>query len=174
MRPPRLRPSLAFALVVSMALGGCTADPATDSLARGDPQPGLTREYDPELNRMLTQLVSAVEVGADGELRIDRMPDRRFLEPDSGLYWQISGEGAEDFRSRSLWDRRLKVSGSKALLKPISYNSDQFPNEPLRIAERTVRLPGSEIEWRFVAAMRRDDTGSSDGAQSAWAWASAT
>jgi len=39
--------------------------------------------------------------------------------------------------------------------EPLYYNSDQFPNEPLRVVERTVRLPGSDVEWRFIVARAR-------------------
>ncbi len=37
------------------------------------------------------------------------LADQRFLEPGSGAYWQISGNGFEPFPSRSLWDRKLRV-----------------------------------------------------------------
>jgi hypothetical protein len=102
-------------------------------------------------------MIASAEIGSGGEIFFNRaIGDRRFLEPNSGRYWQISGEGQEDFRSRSLWDRRLEASGSKAWSEPLYYDSDQFPDEPLRVAERTVRLPGSQVEWQFVAARSRD------------------
>ena len=45
-------------------------------------------------------------------MRFNRPPaDQRFIEPYSGLYFQISGAGADTFPSRSLWDRRLRVDG---------------------------------------------------------------
>ena len=117
----------------------------------------LVREYDQELDYLLTALIAAAEIGPHGEVFLNRpLGDQRFLEPNSGRYWQIGGAGKEDFASRSLSDRRLKVSGRDAWEGPVYYDSGQFANEPLRIAERMVRLPGSDVDWRFIVARSRD------------------
>lgn len=117
----------------------------------------LAREYDQQLNTALNLLIAIAEVGPEGRLFLHSpMGDQRFLEQNGGRYWQISGEGQETFRSRSLWNRTLKVSGRHAWTEPLYYNSDQFSQEPLRVVERTVRLPGSDIEWQFVVAWSRD------------------
>jgi DNA-binding CsgD family transcriptional regulator len=117
----------------------------------------LAREYDTQLNFAVTALMGSAEIDPDGKVWIiDGPRDQRFLEPNSGLYWQIAGDG-QIFRSRSLWDRTLKLSGRTAWLEPLYYNSDQFPNEALRIAERTTRLPGSDVVWQFVVARSRDE-----------------
>jgi signal transduction histidine kinase len=94
-------------------------------------------------------------------VRFNRPPaDQRFVEPYSGLYFQISGAGAETFPSRSLWDRRLRVSDTHADLKPHLYDSDEFSApghaEPLRISERDAVLPGSSVRWRFQVAQSRE------------------
>ncbi|HST36760.1 MAG TPA: HAMP domain-containing sensor histidine kinase, partial [Allosphingosinicella sp.] len=82
--------------------------------------------------------------------------DQRFLEPYSGLYYQISGAGAEPFPSRSLWDRRLRVQPHDDS-DVHYYDSDEFGGaEKLRIIERDVRLPGSNVRWRFQVAQSRD------------------
>ena len=118
----------------------------------------LAREYDEQLNSVLTAMIASAEIGPDGKIFFNRpLGDQRFMEPNSGRYWQISGEGHDDFSSRSLWGRKLRVSGHRAWTEPLYYNSDQFPNEPLRVVERTVRLPGSNVEWQFVVARPRDD-----------------
>src|SRR5690606_16419104 len=57
--------------------------------------------------------------------------------------------------SRSLWDRTLESSGRKAWNEPYYYDSNQFPDEPLRVVERTVTIPGSPVEWQFVVAGAR-------------------
>jgi hypothetical protein len=117
----------------------------------------LVREYDQQLDSVLSQLIATAEVGPDGQVFLDAPAgDQRFLELNSGRYWQISGKDREDLTSRSLGNRKLRVSGLKSPVEPIHYDSDQFPNEPLRVAERIVRLPGSDVEWRFVAARSRD------------------
>ena len=60
-------------------------------------------------------MIASSEIGPDGEVRFNRAPaDQRFVEPYSGLYFQISGSGADTFASRSLWDRRLRVVDSHA------------------------------------------------------------
>ena len=157
MRALRFGPALAFAATV--ALGGCTAYPGRGGLALDPTQTDLlTREFDQQLNHQLTAMVASAEIDPDGKLLFNHAPgDQRFLEPNSGRYWQISGEGQEVFPSRSLWDRRLEASGRKAWTEPLYYNSDQFPDEPLRVVERTIRLPGSDVEWQFVVARARDE-----------------
>ncbi len=98
----------------------------------------VTRNFDDQLNYMLTAMVASVEVGPDGEVFFTRPPgDQRFLEPNSGLYWQISGKGHEDYSSRSLWDRSLKRESQQFLARPRFYDSDQFAGQELRVVERS-------------------------------------
>ena len=106
----------------------------------------IVDSFDSQLVFVLNSMVASSEIGPDG-VRFNRAPaDQRFVEPYSGLYFQISGTGADTFASRSLWDRRLQVSKNHADLKPHLYDSSEFgSDEPLRIAERDVRLPGSNI-----------------------------
>ena len=116
----------------------------------------IVDSFDSQLVFVLNSMVASSEIGPDG-VRFNRAPaDQRFVEPYSGLYFQISGTGADTFASRSLWDRRLQVSKSHADLKPHLYDSGEFgSDEPLRIAERDVRLPGSNIWWRYQVAQSR-------------------
>ena len=59
----------------------------------------VTRSFDEQLEYMLTAMVGAAEIGPDGEVFFNRpLGDQRFLEPNSGLYWQISGKGHEDYQ----------------------------------------------------------------------------
>jgi len=56
-----------------------------------------------------------------------------------------------------LWDRRLRVSNTHNDIKPHLYDSGEFGlDEPLRIAERDVVLPGSNVKWRFQIAQSRE------------------
>ena len=117
----------------------------------------ITRNFDDQLEYVLTALIVSAEIGPEGEVIFNREPaDQRFLEPYSGLYWQVSGKGREDFPSRSLWDRRLTHGGAHADRDVHSYDSAQLPNEKLRILERDVKLPGSPVNWRFKVAQTRD------------------
>ena len=118
----------------------------------------IVDNFDDQLEYVLnTGLVAASEIGPEGEVRFNRPPaDQRFIEPYSGLYFQVSGEGADTFPSRSLWDRRLRVEDQHQDINVHIYNSDEFADEPLRIAERDVILPGSKVRWRFQVAQSRE------------------
>jgi signal transduction histidine kinase len=117
----------------------------------------ITRNFDEQLGYMLTAMIGSAEIGPDGEVFFNRpLGDQRFLEPNSGLYWQIRGKGHEDFPSRSLWDRTLEVRGNHFDSEPHVYDSDQFPGEPLRVMERTIILPGSDTQWWFTVAASRE------------------
>jgi signal transduction histidine kinase len=118
----------------------------------------VTRNFDEQLGYMLTAMVGSAEIGPDGEVFFNRpLGDQRFLEPNSGLYWQISGSGHDDFPSRSLWDRTLKVHTDHFDDAPHAYDSKQFAGEPLRVMERSIILPGSDTRWWFVVAASRQD-----------------
>jgi signal transduction histidine kinase len=117
----------------------------------------IVRNFDDQLTYVLNAMVAASEIGPDGEVRFNRPPaDQRFIEPYSGVYFQVSGESADTFPSRSLWDRRLRVSTDDFNLQPNIYDSNEFAGEPLRIAERDIILPGSEVRWRFQVAQSRE------------------
>lgn len=116
----------------------------------------VTSNFDSGLEYVLTQMIASAEIGPDGEVRLNRpMGDQRFLEPYSGLYWQISGTGYEPFRSRSLWDQALKVSPAHKDSGAHFYNSGEFQDEELRIVERDIFLPTSKTRWRFQVAQAR-------------------
>jgi signal transduction histidine kinase len=117
----------------------------------------IERNFDNQLELVLNSMIAASEIGPDGEVRFNRPPaDQRFIEPYSGVYFQISGAGADTFPSRSLWDRRLRVQSLHDDEKVHTYDSNEFVDEPLRIVERDAILPGSEIRWRFQVAQSRD------------------
>jgi signal transduction histidine kinase len=70
----------------------------------------IARTIADDLNIHLNQLLSAIDVSAAGELQLLRSPsDPRFNEPLSGLYWQLSDDGGQLLRSRSLWDTTLPL-----------------------------------------------------------------
>lgn len=117
----------------------------------------LVRNFDAQLEYVLNAMLAASEIGPDGEVRFNRPPaDQRFIEPYSGVYFQVSGAGADTFPSRSLWDRRLQVNTRHNDTDLHTYDSTEFPGEPLRIVERDVLLPGSDVRWRFQVAQSRE------------------
>jgi signal transduction histidine kinase len=142
---------IAFVWIFVLLLGGGVA---LDQTLTGL----VTRNFDDQLGNMLTAMVASAEIGPDGEVYFSRpLGDQRFLEPNSGLYWQISGKGQDDDPSRSLWDRTLKLRGDHFDKLPHIYNSDQFEGEPLRMVERSVILPGSKTLWQFAVAGSRTE-----------------
>ena len=117
----------------------------------------LVENFDKQLEYVLNAMIAASEIGPDGEVRFNRPPaDQRFLEPYSGVYFQVSGEGADTFPSRSLWDRRLAVNTRHNDVELHTYDSREFQDEPLRVVERDVILPASEVRWRFQVAQSRE------------------
>lgn len=113
----------------------------------------ITRNFDQQLDVVLTAMLSVGEFGPDGELRFNRaLGDQRFYEPYSGLYWQVSTEGEEPFRSRSLWDRALTPALAVDCRMGCRYSSDIFPGEPMRVVQRDARLPGSRTIYHFQVA----------------------
>lgn len=118
----------------------------------------ITRNFDDQLAYVLTSLIVSAEIGPEGEVMNTREPaDQRFLEPGSGLYWQVSSKGQEPYPSRSLWDRRLAFGSDHNDRGIHFYDSDQFGREErLRIVERDVTLPGAPQRWRFQVAENRE------------------
>lgn len=118
----------------------------------------ITRAFDDQLGYVLNAMIASTEIDPEGEVFFNRpLGDQRFLEPNSGLYWQISGKGHNDYASRSLWDRSLKVETDHFDKAPHIYDSEQFAGEPLRIMERTIILPGSPTKWSFAVAASRGE-----------------
>ena len=137
-------------IIILLLAGGFALDRTLTNLVEDN--------FDDQLDYMLTAMIASAEIGPDGEVYFNRpLGDQRFLEPNSGLYWQISGKGHEDFPSRSLWDRSLQTSGAHTDDRIHIYDSDQFENEPLRLAERSVILPGSQTQWWFKVAASRQE-----------------
>ncbi len=115
----------------------------------------ITQNFDDRLAYVLRSLLVSAEI-QQGEVWFSREPaDQAFLEPGSGVYWQVSAPGREAFPSRSLWDRQLAYGTRHNDDAIHTYNSSQFPDEKLRIVERDVKLPGSDVRWRFQVAQSR-------------------
>jgi len=132
-----------------LAGGGIALDRVLDD--------AITNNFDSQLKYVLQAMISSAELDEEGEIRFNRpLGDQRFLEPNSGLYWQVSAPGHEPFPSQSLWDRRLQVQIGHRDERYHKYNSDEFgTDEGLRVMERDARLPGSNVTWRFQVAQDR-------------------
>ena len=133
---------------ILLLVGGVALDRTLTSL--------VTRQFDDQLDYSLNAMLGSAEIDPFGDVRFNRpLGDQRFLEPNSGYYWQISGQGHEDWASNSLWDRRLEPDFDKVYREPHYENSYQFEDEPLRVVERTISIPGSDTQWHFIVAAAR-------------------
>lgn len=117
----------------------------------------VERNFDDQLEYVLTAMIASAEIAPGGEVRLNRaLGDQRFLEPNSGLYFQISGKGQEDLPSWSLWDDpfpvRADVPGASARFRDAIKSRD----EPVRIVERAIVLPDSDTRWIFMVAQSTD------------------
>ncbi|WP_370034681.1 sensor histidine kinase [Qipengyuania mesophila] len=155
---PRARRSLARRMMAIAALwigvlllgGGFALDRTLVRLVENN--------FDEQLEYVQTALITSAEIDNFGDVQLYRsLGDQRFLEPNSGVYWQISGKGHDPFPSRSLWDRSLTIEGDHIDNAPHFYDSYQFEGEPLRIVERTVILPDSDTRWTFAVASARGE-----------------
>ncbi|MGN6376827.1 MAG: ATP-binding protein [Sphingomonas sp.] len=159
-RPPRVKTTgslsrrmilVAAAWIMVLLAGGGFA---LDRVLTG----ALTTYFDDSLKTVLRALILSAEIDDNGEVMFNRTAaDQRFLEPYSGLYWQVSGQGHEPFPSRSLWDRDLKFGDDQVHTQPYAFDSNQFPTERLRIVEQDLKLPGSNTRWRFQVAESREE-----------------
>ena len=136
-------------IAVLLGVGGFTLDRVLTS--------AVTRNFDASLDYVLTALIASSELGPDGEILLSRAPaDQAFLEPYSGVYFQVSAPGQDPLPSRSLWDRQLRVDRTVVHSDTTYRDSREFDPEILRIAERDIRLPGSNMMWRFQVAQNRE------------------
>ncbi len=143
-------------IVILLSVGGYALDRVLTN--------AIERNFDAQLDYVLTALIASAEIGSEGEPYLNRPPaDQRFLEPYSGVYFQISavrepGAAANpdlDFPSRSLWDRRLRVGVGHNDFDVHVYDSTEFEGETLRVVERDAHIPGSPLRWRFQVAQSR-------------------
>lgn len=135
-------------ILVLLTGGGYALDRVLTSAISGN--------FDNQLEFLLNTMLASAEIDSEGELVFNRqLADQRFLEPNSGLYWQISGGDFAPFPSRSLWDRRLATNQKHNDQNVHIYNSTQFPDETLRVAEIDATVPGSPVRWRFQIAQSK-------------------
>ena len=107
----------------------------------------ITRNFDAQLEYVLTAMIAAAEIGPDGEVRFNRpLGDQRFLEPYSGLYWQVSAPGQEPFPlAIAMGPRAARPAPTIAISKLHVYDSTQFHDETAaraRARRRAARIAG--------------------------------
>ncbi|WP_445500713.1 sensor histidine kinase [Microvirga sp. G4-2] len=106
----------------------------------------VERRMAAELGSQLNQLVGSLARTADGALDIGVPPaEPRFLQPLSGLYWQVTEEGAGTvLRSRSLWDATLPLPSDVPAAGEIHQHAIPGPGGASLLAvERRIALPAN-------------------------------
>jgi signal transduction histidine kinase len=112
-----------------------------------------------ELQIYLGQIVSGIDRTEDGTLQVVGEPaEPRFLEPLSGLYWQVAVEpDGPVLRSRSLWDETLALPADRLLDVEVHEHVIPGPNKSsLLVVEREVQLPERLGDGRIRAAVALD------------------
>ncbi|HUO55027.1 MAG TPA: ATP-binding protein [Rhodoblastus sp.] len=149
LRSLRLRLALAGALAVCLALAAAGA--------------GLTllferhvyRTLADDLDADLRHLIGGLEPDSAGRIVVARPPQNpRFVEPLSGLYWQVDVNGGLQ-RSRSLWDATLAPPPDRLSEGQTHYHQAQGPGGKLLLmAERRIliRTPQGLIAARALVA----------------------
>jgi signal transduction histidine kinase len=102
----------------------------------------VTRSLGDDLNIYVNQLITGIDVNAQGQLVVTRPPaDPRFSEPLSGLYWQITDGGGQMLRSRSLWDTALALEPDQTTPGQVHLHERDGPaHSRVLVAERVISL----------------------------------
>jgi signal transduction histidine kinase len=115
----------------------------------------VTRTVAADLDVYLNQLLSGIDINADGRIVITRPPaDPRFAEPLSGLYWQISDDRGPLTRSRSLWDTTLSLPTAVGAAE-IHYDEIAGPNSSrvlVAVRQVTLTIGGKPVPVRVAVA----------------------
>lgn len=112
-----------------------------------------------ETHNQLMQLISGLDVDADGAIQTRAMADPRFRQPASGLYWQIDTKDGDVLRSRSLWDGSLSTGEGdwQSIDEP-----QPFPGpfgEPVLVHSRLIMLgePPNRKQLRVMIAVNESE-----------------
>ncbi|NVN88475.1 MAG: HAMP domain-containing histidine kinase [Rhodopseudomonas sp.] len=118
----------------------------------------VTRTVVDDLEVHLKQLLGGIDVGPDGRLVVARPPaDPRFVDPLSGLYWQVGDDRDQLLRSRSLWDTTLSLPIDKVAPGDVHHHEALGPaGARLMIAERQVTLAIGDRSVPIRAAVAVD------------------
>lgn len=136
--------SLAW-LVIALTLGGYLISNAFRS--------HVEEELDSRLGQTLDVMVGMSDFDGQGNIVFSRdLSDQRFDEPYSGWYWQVSAEGEEPYRSRSLWDQALDLNLGGPAFTGATFEAEGPGGRRIRVMVRDIILPGSERVFRYAVA----------------------
>jgi signal transduction histidine kinase len=137
----RRRPSLTLRLIAAALVWMFVLLSAGGVVLASAFRDSATQEFGERLDALLRVMIAATEIGEDGGISVKPLGDPRFDQVFSGWYWQVAGPGGQLARSRSLWDATLPVHDDAAEIRKHRVTGPR--GEPLLVAERDLRLPGS-------------------------------
>jgi signal transduction histidine kinase len=118
----------------------------------------VERTFDARLDSLLESLVAVTEVAEDGALALGReVGEPRFGQAFSGWYWQIADGDRVLLRSRSLWDEDLTLGVPPESGDAVHRDATGPDDRRLRLAERSIALPGSHRPLVFAVAGDREE-----------------
>lgn len=115
----------------------------------------LERSALEDLEIHVRQIVSGLDLDAQGQLVVSRTPsDPRFLEPLSGLYWQVDDDRGRQHRSRSLWDTSLpRDTGRRSEGSTHHFVASVPAGTQVLVSERHVRLDFADAPHKTRVAV---------------------
>ena len=157
------RDSLAFRLIAGAALWSAIALVAGGLILSALFRNSVESSFDGRLNVLLHSLIATTEINDRGEIERGRgLSETRFDLAYSGWYWQIWPVAQRPaLRSRSLFDQSLDLSPAERVdrnevgLKVFDTVGPE--DQPLRVVERRVTLPGYDVPVSFAVAADRSE-----------------
>lgn len=150
---PRLPNSLTFRLVLTAALGVLLASAIGVLLLSIVFRAYVEKGFDARLALFLDALTAEVWIDQSGAVRLaDPLPEPRFNQPYSGWYWQVTPTFGQGLKSRSLWDQVLTPKPGFTGDTDHRYYTQGPEKERLRVVERDITLPDSNLAYRISVA----------------------
>lgn len=109
-----------------------------------------------ELEQHLEQLASNLTLNDATEIEVAAMPDRRFAQPFSGLYWQVSVDQTQTLLSRSLWGKELAIPAVVIPGDRFRIDARSPTGSPILISGWTIILGEGAAEKQVVLAVAID------------------
>jgi signal transduction histidine kinase len=118
----------------------------------------VVRSLAADLDVHLKQLLASIDADTQGNLVLTQPPaDPRFMDPLSGLYWQISDVRGQLLRSRSLWDATLALPRDEPAPGEVHQHEVQGPaGARMLVAERAISLTADDRRIAVRVAVATD------------------
>ncbi|MFQ5623087.1 MAG: sensor histidine kinase [Paracoccaceae bacterium] len=150
------RSSLSVRLLIAASLSTAIAIAATGAAIAFLFEAFFEERIRSELEVQLTELTAHLTHGADGTIDVTPMPDPRFGQPFSGLYWQVEPEEGSAVLSRSLWDQKISVDRPATAGKPVSAKITHSDGSRLLAVSWRILVGGQQAPESVVLTVASD------------------